>query len=110
MPSLPSPIETTEIMLNYRSKQYDLDHAWNTACWYWLNNYNWNGIGGMPDYDYIVPDGSGIKITYKAGNGEIYVDGNSWSGQSPDQRQLFRTYERQFIREGLRKYSEVYGI
>lgn len=105
-----TPIEITQIMLDYASQRYDLDQAWNTACWYWLKNYNWNGVGGMPDYDYFVPDGSGIKISYKAGNSDIHVDGISWSGQSSDQRQLFRTYERQFIREGLRKYSEVYGI
>lgn len=109
MPFIAFPFESTRIMLDYRSRQYELDYSLQASCMQFLNTYNYNGYGSMPDFDYIIPN-NGIKITFKYGLSEVQIDSTSWSSCGPELRKLFRIYHRQFIKKGLFAYSETHGI
>lgn len=103
------PFESTRIMLDYRTRQYDLDFSIQASTMEFLNTFNWNGVGHMPDFDYTVP-GNLATLTYKYGNGEVQINGTPWSSCGSEPKRLFRIYQRQFVKKGLLTYSEVYGL
>lgn len=103
------PQEITKISLDYRTRYYELNPKWAQALYEFLANYNFNGTGTMPDFTYVVPI-SGDEIQFLNGSGEIRVNGNPYSSTNWEQKIILFKWERQFIRQGLIKYSHSYNI
>lgn len=110
MPATVTPLEVTQIILDYRTRYYEINHNWAQSTYNFLNTYNYNGTGAMPDFAYNIPDGSGDSIQYTNGDGEIKINGTLFSSLNWESKIKFFKWQRQFIKRGIVEYSHTYNI
>jgi hypothetical protein len=73
-----------------------------------LNNYSWNGTGGMPVFTWTAPNGA--DFTYDGTNGELQYEGTNYTALSSLEKQGFFQYLPAFIAACMKYYDVHYNL
>lgn len=90
---------------NYRNAS--VSRAFNV-----LLNYNPQGSGAIPDYDFVIPGGAsaGRKISYKSSSGEFQLDGIGYSSIASNDKKLVYFWLPNVLQAGFNFYDFTYNI
>lgn len=73
-----------------------------------LDQYNWNGTGNMPSFNWTAP--TGLDFTFSPGSGQLEYAGSAYSALSSVKKREFFQYLPRFIAECMKRYDEVYNL
>lgn len=89
--------------IELQNKQYRAESAYLM-----LEQYNWNGNGGMPFTEWVCPTGN--KFRFESGAGEIYFKDAPYSSLNSELKKEFFLYLPKFIVICLRNYDHNYNL
>jgi hypothetical protein len=73
-----------------------------------LNQYNWNGVGAMPNVTWTAP--TTFQFEYSNSYGELWYKSIPYSGLNAEQKREFWIYLPKFITICMKTYDDNYGL
>jgi hypothetical protein len=110
---MPAPVINTTSIENQIAEAHEVElqnKAFRASNAYTiLNNYNWNGVGQMPNpIDWTAPTGESFR--FDSGAGELQFSGTLYSSLNAEQKRNFFQYLPKFIKVCMNRYDDNYNL